>query len=613
MTIGVKVDAGHSPAIREGEDLEDLLDEIRRSIIEPGAPLFGPFGARPLVYADYAASGRPLGFVEDFLRQHVLPFYGNTHSEETTTAKAMSALRESARSVVREALGASDRFAVVFVGSGATGALDKLVRILCRRAARPDGEVAEDFRPVVLVGPYEHHSNELIWRESGFAVVPVPEDADGKIDVAALRAACVSHSEARLLVGSFSAASNVSGVISTTSEITRVLHQYGALAVWDYAAAAPHMAADVAGPDEMTWKDAVALSPHKLIGGPGTPGVLVVRRELVGEVPTVPGGGTVCYVSERTQRYSSDPVIREAAGTPDIIGSVRAGLAFGLQAAVGMSNVKWIERSLARRVVGELSGCPNVAVLGPTSVQRLPIVSFVVRHRGRFLHHNFIVAVLNDLFGVQARGGCSCAGPYGHRLLGLDPNLSGAFDSLVARGFGGIKPGWTRLSFSFHQEDWEVDYVLAAVGAVAAHGHRLLRTYAFDPCTGSWRYRGTERLSLAVPTLRSPWRPGFDGRDAKGAGGSVLSGDPLAPARGRGSPGELDACLERGRSTLELRRDDPTLSDAPPIEDLEFERLRWFWHTVTATSLEAPAPRDRATPAEAETPYAATAPGSGLL
>ena len=240
----------------------------------------------------------------------------------------------------------------------------------------------------------------------------------------------------------------------------------------------------------LAYKDAIFISPHKLIGGPGTPGVLVARKDLLTNVvPAVPGGGTVSYVSPDHHRYIEDQEHREEGGTPNIVGSIRAGLAFKVKNTVGPKRIYALEHDFIRRAIEAWSDEPNIDILGNPTARRLSIVSFVIRNDEKVLHHNFVVALLNDLFGIQARGGCSCAGPYGHRLLGIDLETSSRFESVVATGCEIIKPGWVRVNFNYFISEEEFQYILEAVKLVARDGWRLLPQYTYETETGVWRHR----------------------------------------------------------------------------------------------------------------------------
>jgi selenocysteine lyase/cysteine desulfurase len=483
-----------------------LLRRIRDAVIGDDQVMWGPFGPRRVTYADYTASGRALEFIERFIHEEVLPRYANTHTESSGTGLQTTRLREDARRIIRDAVGGDDETVVIFTGSGSTGAIDKLVHILgLRLPAELDeryglsARIPPEERPVVLIGPFEHHSNELPWRESLADVVVIPEDADGHIDRVRLEQELVRHRDRPLKIGSFSAASNVTGIVTDTRAISDLLHRYGALSFWDFAAAGPYIEIAMRGPGG-SYKDAVFLSPHKFVGGPGTPGVLVVRRELLrNRVPTVPGGGTVDYVNPTEHHYITDPAHREEGGTPAIIESIRAGLVFQLKQAVGTDVIRAHEEHFLRVAIASWRTNPNIEILGNLTSERLSILSFVVRRPGgRYLHHNFVVALLNDLFGIQSRGGCSCAGPYGHRLLGIDIERSHRFEHEILGGCEGIKPGWVRVSFNYFISEAVFSYLVAAVHFVATHGWALLPEYRFDPYRGLWRHKD----GLVEPPLR---------------------------------------------------------------------------------------------------------------
>ena len=546
-----------------------LVERIRRGIIGEGELMDGPFGPRRVTYADYTASGRSLDFLEDFIREQVLPRYANTHTESSGTGLATTRLREDARRIIHDAVGGTADNLVIFCGSGATAAVNKLIGILELRIPAGLDEryqlnrrIPEAERPVVFVGPYEHHSNELPWRESIAEVVVIGEDADGHIDQADLGRQLTRYAQRPLLIGSFSAASNVTGILTDTDAIAALLHAHGALSFWDYAAAGPYVPIRVAAsrPGAGDHKDALFLSPHKFPGGPQTPGVLVVRRELVrNPVPTAPGGGTVAFVDPIGHQYLDDPVAREEGGTPAIVESIRAGLVFALKQAVGTDLIAAREQQLWQHVLRRWEGSPGIEVLGSHQAARLSIVSFRIRHGPRYLHHNFVVALLNDLFGIQARGGCSCAGPYGHRLLAIGSVRSHALREEIGHGCDGIKPGWTRINLNYFISPAAADYIAAAVELIAVGGYRLLPDYRFDPRTGLWRHAsGPPRPPLTLADVSY----GADG-EMDYLWQRVQVGEEAFPGY-----------LRQARQILAAR--PAQLDDGPTGLPPDFEALRWF-------------------------------------
>lgn len=487
-----------------------LIQKIRTSIIGDDRSLAGPFGRRRMIYADYTASGRALQFIEDYISDEVLPLYANTHTETSRTGAQTTCFREDAREIILQAVGGTEEDVVIFCGSGATGAIHKLIDILnicLPRDLEMRYELSKHIpatdRPVIFIGPYEHHSNEIPWRESIADVVQIAEDSDGRIDLVQLADELKKYAARELKIGSFSAASNVTGIVSDVEGISRLLHKHNALAFWDFAAAAPYVEIDMNPPEIGAYKDAIFISPHKFIGGPGTPGVLVVKRKLLtNTVPTVPGGGTVSYVSPDEHTYLTDPAHREEGGTPAIIEAIRAGLVFHLKQAVSATVIEELEQEMIARAIASWSAVENLQVLGNLKAKRLSIISFVIKHGEQVLHHNFVVALLNDLFGIQARGGCSCAGPYGHRLLGIDLAESMKFHAAIEAGGEGIKPGWVRVNFNYFISAEAFDYIIAAVKFVARDGWRFLPDYRFDAKTGRWQHSDqTEGVNLRLADI----------------------------------------------------------------------------------------------------------------
>ncbi len=557
-----------------------LIETIRSSVIGRDEAVDGPFGPRPVIYADYTASGRSLSFIEDYIRDAVLPLYANTHTESSGTGLQTTRFREDARQIIRECLGATEDHAVLFTGSGCTGAIAKLIGVLGIRvpsnlddAHKITASIPKDQRPVVFIGPYEHHSNELPWRETIADVVTIDEDVNGHIDLAQLEAELKRYEKRGLKIGSFSAASNVTGIVTDTVLVSALLHRHGALAFWDFAAAAPYVAMSMVAPADEPggYLDAVFISPHKLIGGPGTPGLLVARRELFNNrVPVVPGGGTVTFVNPDEHAYIEDVEHREEGGTPAIVESIRAGLVFQLKMAVGIETIRKHEERFVTNAITSWQSNNRVEVLGSHDADRLSIVSFVLRHdQGgpdaaisdrSYLHHNFVVAVLNDLFGIQARGGCSCAGPYGHRLLGIDLDRSHEFEREILNGCEGIKPGWVRVNFNYFIADAVAQYVIDAVHLVANKGVSLLPCYRFEPTTGLWKHR-----SASATSPMSLFDVSYESGQMR-----------YEPRRIQLSTDSLSDYLAEAERVMDDLACNPPEPIGLPGTSQDFEQLRWF-------------------------------------
>jgi len=468
----------------------NLIQEIYSSQYSANVLIEGPFGKRYLTYADYIASGQPLRFIEEFIDNKVRPTYANTHTESSFTGRQSGHFREEARALIKKSVNASEKDILIFTGSGSTGAIDLLNRKL--------QQFYQDkaIKPTIFIGPYEHHSNILPWREGDFELVEIGMTEQGSIDLQHLERELNERHGKKPLIGSFSAASNVTGIISPVAEIVALLKKYDALSFWDYAGGAPYMPIDM-NPTDEHGKDALFISTHKLIGGPGSPGILIVKKDLFEKgLPVVTGGGTVHFVTKSQQRYFEDLETREEGGTPAIIESIRAGLAFQLKDKVGSKTIEEREEHFIRRAIKRLESNKNIYILGDTSAKRLGFLAFHIRYKGRFLHHNFVVALLNDLFGIQSRGGCSCAGPYGHDLLQLNDEKSCEYMVELSTGNVGIKPGWVRLNFNYFIPEDEFEYLLSSIEWISEHGWKLMTEYVFDDRVGIWKYKHTHEVQL---------------------------------------------------------------------------------------------------------------------
>ncbi|MFY3678091.1 aminotransferase class V-fold PLP-dependent enzyme [Achromobacter xylosoxidans] len=454
----------------------DIIASLADGLIGKDAVIEGPFGLKPLVYADYVASGRALMQVERFVLEHVLPYYANSHTEASFCGGFITRLRREARAVVGRCCGAGDEHAVIFSGSGATMGINRLVHLLGVPAALAAGRKVR-----VVMGPYEHHSNILPWRECGADIVVLAESPQGGPDLDELDAALQAPA-GTLVICALSAASNVTGIVADVEAITRRVKRAGARMIWDYAGGAPYLDIRMT-PAADAPIDAIVFSPHKFIGGPGASGILIVRRDaVVPTTPTFPGGGTVKFVSPMNHDYSASLEAREEAGTPNVVGDIRAALVLLVKEALGADLMARRNAAFVRRALARWQGHPRLELLGSLSAPRLPIFSFRVRNgRGGYIHQQLVTRMLSDRFGIQARGGCACAGPYVHNLLEIDEAESARMRQAILDGREIEKPGFIRLNFSVLLSDAKADFILDSVLALAADATEFEDRYDFDP------------------------------------------------------------------------------------------------------------------------------------
>jgi len=490
---------------------------LRQQIVGVDSTFTTPFGERLMTYCDYTASGRCLKFVEAYL-QSLQKIYANTHTEDDITGRSMSQLLHEAENSIKKSVNAGPNGRIIAAGTGATGAiyqLQQIIGVAIAPATRnninnlltnseldiDEEEIAAIFaaaQPVVFIGPYEHHSNEISWRESLATTVDVRLDASGGVDLEHLEELLQKPEyQNRLRIGSFSAASNVTGIRSDVRAMSSLLHRYGAIACFDFAACAPYVDIDMnpepAGEGDDPSIDAIYISPHKFLGGPGSSGVLVFNERIYHRElpPSMSAGGTVDYVGLHGQDFISKIEEREKAGTPGVLQTLKAGLVFEIKDRVGVEFINRREHELTARAMKSWGADENIEILGnPDAGMRVGIMSFNIKDsKGSYLHHKFVTALLNDLFGIQSRAGCSCAGPYGHRLLDIDEQTSERYRQVVQDGYCGLKPGWCRVGIHWVMDDAEADYIIDAVHFIAKHGYRFLSLYDFDLCSGTWSHR----------------------------------------------------------------------------------------------------------------------------
>ena len=479
---------------------------LRQQIVGVDSTFETPFGERLMVYCDYTASGRCLRFVESYL-QSLQRVYANTHTEDEITGRSMSQLLHEAEDAIKRSVNAGPEGRIIACGTGATGAIDKLQQIIgvtLAPATRKnlgsmlDDEVLTRTQPVVFIGPYEHHSNEISWRQSLATTVQVRLDPAGNVDLGHLEELLQDpRYQGRKRIGSFSAASNVTGMRADVRRISSLLHKYDAIACFDYAACAPYVPIDMnpapesAGDDPSI--DAIFISPHKFLGGPGSSGVLVFNERIYDRElpPSMSAGGTVDYVGMTDQDFISRIEEREKAGTPGVLQTLKAGLVFQIKDAVGTDVIHKRELEFTVRALRSWGENSDIEILGnPDPGSRVGIISFNIRNaNGKYLHHKFLTVLLNDLFGIQSRAGCSCAGPYGHRLLDIDIATSEKYRAAVQQGHCGLKPGWCRVGLHWVMDDAEANYVIDAVNFLAREGHHFLSLYDFDLATGTWVHK----------------------------------------------------------------------------------------------------------------------------
>ncbi len=481
--------------------LEKYFSRFRRNIVGIDSDIETPCGIKKLVYADWIASGRLYVPIEEKLCREIGPMVGNTHSESSATGIAMTTAYHHAQKIVKKHVNADDNDVLLFTGTGMTSAIAKLQRILGLKVpeqaihycafTRDDFTNCKDIpnknRPVVFLTHTEHHSNHTSWYETLAEVVLLEPAGDLTVNPEALRREIVKYKDRPLLIGSFTACSNVTGYSPPYHEMARIMHEHGGFCFVDFAASAPYVDIDMHPDDKSEQLDAIFFSPHKFLGGPGSAGVLVFSKKLYkNQIPDTPGGGTVKWTNRwGGHSYISDIEVKEDGGTPGFLQGIKAALAVRLKEQMGTEKIHEREKYLTGIAFTELHKIKGLHILADNITERLGIFSFYIDN----IHHNLYTKLLNDRFGIQVRGGCSCAGTYGHFLLNVDFKLSTEITDRIEAGDLSLKPGWIRLSLHPTMTDAELCFIIKAIEETAARADEWGKDYIYDNHTNEYYHK----------------------------------------------------------------------------------------------------------------------------
>ena len=487
-------------------ELEKYFSPFRNNITGIEMEIDTPYGKKPLVYADWIASGRLYTPIEKRISDDIGPMVGNTHSESTATGKAMTDAYHLAQKIVKKHVNANDDDKIIFTGTGMTSAIAKLQRMLGLKVpeqainfcAYPHNmylrcnDVPNDRRPVVFLTHTEHHSNHTSWFETLAEIVVLEPSADLTVNPDALRREIIKYKDRPLLIGSFSACSNVTGYFPPYYELAKIMHEHNGFCFIDFAASAPYVDIDMHPDDPMAQLDAVFFSPHKFLGGPGSAGVLVFNRQLYkNRTPDTPGGGTVKWTNRwGGYSYITDIEVKEDGGTPGFLQGIKAALAIKLKEKMTVQKIREREKELINIAFRELSEIKGLHILAQDIKERLGVFSFYTDG----IHHNLFTILLNDRFGIQVRGGCSCAGTYGHFLLDVDVKMSKEITDKIESGDLSLKPGWIRLSLHPTMTDKELDYIAGAIRETVRNAEEWGKEYIYDKHTNEFRHRSFDAV-----------------------------------------------------------------------------------------------------------------------
>jgi len=479
---------------------EKYFERFRKSIIGIDAEIETPYGKKKIIYADWIASGRLYSPIERRISKEIGPLVGNTHSESSATGIAMTGAYHLSQKIIKKHVNANENDILLFTGTGMTSAIAKLQRILglkipeqaknycsfargeiCKCKNDPDKK-----SPVVFITHTEHHSNHTSWLETIADVVVLEPDRDLKVNPDALRKEIKKYSDRPLLIGSFSACSNVTGYIPPFNDLAGIMHENNGYCFVDFAASAPYVDINMHPENRMHQLDAIFFSPHKFLGGPGSAGVLIFNKDLYkNNTPDTPGGGTVKWTNRwGGYSYISDIEVKEDGGTPGFLQGIKAALAVTLKEKMGTKMIRDRESELIEITFRGLSGIDSLHILADNIKERLGVFSFYVEN----IHHNLITKLLNDRFGIQVRGGCSCAGTYGHFLLNVDYNMSKEITDKIDTGDLSMKPGWVRLSLHPTMTNDELHFILDAIRQTIENAEKWKKDYFYDRHTNEFQH-----------------------------------------------------------------------------------------------------------------------------
>ena len=461
--------------------MDKHFQKFRNGIIGINTELLSPDReTRKLIYADWVASGRNYGPIETRIREEILPLVANTHTETSTTGMAMTHAYHTAQDIIKTHVNANSDDLIITRGSGMTGLINKFQRMLGFKANESlDRVLPESECPVVFLTHMEHHSNHTSWLETVATVEIIQPTADGLVDLNSLKDLLQRYKDRPLKIASVTACSNVTGITTPTHQIAQIMHKAGGYCFVDFACSAPYTEMDMHPEMEGADLDAIFFSPHKFLGGPGSTGVLIFNRDLYQrDVPDNPGGGTVDWTNPwGGHKYIDDIEAREDGGTPAFLQTIKAAMCITLKNEMGIPNILAREHHLLELLWEKIVGIPNLNILAPQHRDRLPVISFYIND----LHYNLGVKLLNDKFGIQCRGGCSCAGTYGHYLLNIDQSQSKRITALIDQGDLSGKPGWIRVSLHPTMTDEEVKYIGQSIKELAENHQKWRDEYLFDP------------------------------------------------------------------------------------------------------------------------------------